>query len=446
MTFTPARARAVLATAALAAAFAGAPPAAAADPTFDISVKGQVYSETTDFGTGVDRSGSRTDIHFQRLRLSVTGMLDETYGFKFQTCGACGTTKQGSLGYAVTLQDVDANDRDIRIIDGYAIANYYDSLNFKIGLTKIPLTRANLDDCFSPLSQDRSMWAYSAYGTSPAKFSRDLGAVVWGNFLDDKLRYYAALFQGREGIVKSTHPFSGATVTSSPEPENSFEYVGRVHYAFLDAEPGSGYEGTYFGDLKVLTIGGGAAYEPNAVYKNVTSAGVVQNLDTVNYTAYAADLLFEYPTKAGVFTVNAQYLKTDFEDGYKTNLNPGDRLVNIAGLNGQKNGGFVKGAYILPLKIGKKGLLQPYFLTESWKFAYLLGVEDQKVAQYGGGINYYIRRQNVRLTFEYLKTDFDKATGFIGGRVDPVTFAPIDKLKSFGTFRLMVQVQVGTSL
>lgn len=446
MTITRARARAVLATAALAAAFAVAPPAIAADPTFDISVKGQVYSETTDYGTGVDRSGSRTDIHFQRLRLTITGMLDETYGFKFQTCGACGTTKQGSLGYAVTLQDVDWNDRDIRIIDGYAIANYTNSLNFKIGLTKIPLTRANLDDCFSPLSQDRSMFVYSAYGTSPAKFSRDLGAVVWGNFLDDRLRYYAALFQGREGIVKTTHPFSGATVTSSPEPENSFEYVGRVHYAFLDPEPGSGYEGTYFGDLKVLTIGGGAAYEPNAVYRNVTSAGVVQNLDTVDYTAYAADLMFEYPTKAGVFTVNAQYLKTDFDDAYKTNFNPGDRLVNITGLNGQKNGGFVKAAYILPLKVGKKGLLQPYVLGESWKFAHLLGIDDQKITQYGGGLNYYIQRENVRLTFEYLKTEFDKATGFVGARVDPVTFAPIDKLKSFGTFRLMVQIQVGTFL
>ena len=95
MTSTRTRARAVLVTAALAAAFAVASPAIAFDPTFDFEVKGQVYSETTNFGTGVDRTGSRTDIHFQRLRLVVTGMLDDTYGFKFQTCGACGTSKQG---------------------------------------------------------------------------------------------------------------------------------------------------------------------------------------------------------------------------------------------------------------------------------------------------------------------------------------------------------------
>ncbi len=330
-------------------------------------------------------------------------MLDETYGFKFQTCGACGTSKQGSLGYAVTLQDVDANDRDVRIIDGYAIANYSEKLNFKVGLTKLPLTRANLDD---------------------------------------KLRYFAGVFQGREGIVKSTHPFSGATVTSSPQPKGTFEYVGRVHYAFLDAEPGAGYQGSYLGDLKILTIGGGVAYQADAVYRNVRSAGVVQDNSTVNYTALAADVLFEYPTKVGTFTATAQYLKTDFDDGYKTNFNPGDRLVNLSGLNGQKNGGYVKAGYILPLKIGKQGLLQPYFLAESWKFAYLLGIEDQKITQVGGGLNYYIKRQNVRLTLEYLKTDFDKETGFIGARVDPITFAPIDKLKTFDTYRLMVQIGV----
>lgn len=410
-------------------------------PTFDFEVKGQVFSETTDFGTGLDRKGSRTDIHFQRLRLSITAMLDDTYGFKFQTCGNCGTSKNGALGYAVTAQDVDWNDRDVRIIDGYAIADYTDALKFKVGLTKIPLTRANLDDCFAPLSQDRSMFVYSPYGSSPAKFSRDLGAVMWGNFASDRLRYYAGVFQGREGVTKTNHPFSGAVVTSSIEPTNSFEYVGRVHYAFLDSEPGSGYQGSYLGELKVFTLGVGAAFEPDAVYRNVTSAGQVLNEDTVDYTGLAADMFFEYPTSAGTFTTNAQYLKVDFDDAYKTNFNSGDRLVNITGMNGQKDGWFAKAAYIPPMKIGR-GILQPYVLVESWEFAHLLGIDHQKIDQTGAGVNYYLKGQNVRLTFEYLKTEFDKPTGFVGGRVDPVTFAPVDRLSEYDTFRLMLQLAV----
>ena len=415
----------------------------AQERTIDLSLKGQIYSETTDFGTGLDRQGSRTDIHFQRLRLTVTGMLDDRWGFKFQTCGNCGTSKQGGLGYGITAQDTDWNDRDIRIIDGYAIANFSESLNFKVGLTKIPLTRANLDDCFAPLSLDRSMFVYSAYGSSPAKFSRDLGAVAWGGFHGDRLRYFAALMQGREGITRTTHPFSGATVTSSIEPKSAFEYVGRVHYAFLDAEPGAGYQGSYLGELKVFTVGGGVAHESDAVYRNVSPTGAVANQETAAYNAYAADLLFEYPTKAaGTFTVNAQYLKTDFDDAYKTNFNAGDRLANITGLNGQKEGGFAKGGWILPVRLGSQGLLQPYFLYEDWKFAHLLGIDGQKIKQYGGGMNYFVRKQNVRLTMEYLKTKFDKATGLIGGRVDPTTLAPMDKWTEYGTFRVMLQVVI----
>jgi hypothetical protein len=361
---------------------------------------------------------------------------------RFQTCGNCGTSKQGGLGYGVTAQDTDWNDRDVRIIDGYGIANFSDAINFKIGLTKIPLTRANLDDCFGPLSLDRSMFVYSAYGSSPAKFSRDLGIVAWGGFRDDKLRYFAAVMQGREGMTRTTHPFSGATVTSSIEPKSSFEYVGRVHYAFLDAEPGSGYMGSHLGESKIFTVGGGFAYEPSAVYKNVSAAGAVLNDETVDYSAIAADVMFEYPGKAGTITANAQYLKTDFEDAYKTNFNAGDRLANITGLNGQKNGYFLKAAYLFPGKLGKQTLVQPYVNYEDWSFAHLLGIDEQKISQYGGGVNLYIRQQDVRLTAEYLKTTFDKATPLIGGRVNPTTFAPIDRWTQYGTFRLMLQLVI----
>lgn len=195
-------------------------------------------------------------------------------------------------------------------------------------------------------------------------------------------------------------------MTSSIEPSSAFEYVGRMHYSFLDAEPGSGYMGSYLGALKVFTIGGGVAYEANAVYQNVLPTGAVVN------------------------------------DAYKTNFIGGDRLANITGLNCQKEGWFAKAAWIPPVKLGSQGLLQPYGIYESWEFAHLLGINDQKITQYGGGLNYYVRQQNVRLSAEYLKTEFDTPTGLIGGGVDPTTFAPIDKGTEYGTFRLMLQIVI----
>lgn len=422
-----------------------------------VDLKGQVYVENTDYGSGSTNDTSRTDIHFQRNRLTITGMLDEVYGIKFQTCGATGTTKS-AVGYNLSAQDVDWNDRDIRIIDAYGIANYDKAFNLKIGLTKIPLTRANLDDCFAPLTQDRSMFVYSAYGTSPAKFSRDLGGVAWGGFFDDKLKYFVGVFQGREGSSTVQIPvgaLKGVNATSSNAPKTNLEYVGRLHYSFLDTEPGSGYLGSYLGEKKILTIGGGMAYQPDAAYKNVTNtliravptdstSAVLQAVsrpsdgETVDYTAYAADVMFEYPLDdLGVITATAQYLKVDFDDAYKTNFGSGDRLAVVGGLNGQKEGYYVKGAYILPITIGSEGKLQPYMLYEDWKFAHLLGIDDQKVEQIGGGINYYIKGQNVRLTFEYLRTNFDKDTPLVNG---PTTVAGAAiNVDGYDTFRGMIQ-------
>src|SRR3990172_5313 len=163
-----------------------------------MDVKLQVFAENTDFGSGVRGADSRTDLHFQRSRLTLTGMINDTWGVKFQTCGNCGSSKT-PLGYIYSLTANDWNDRDIRIIDAYVIGNFDKRFNMKLGLTKNPLTRANLDDCFAPLTMDRSMFVYSSYGGSPTKFSRDIGVVFWGTFLEDKLKYWLGAFEGREG-------------------------------------------------------------------------------------------------------------------------------------------------------------------------------------------------------------------------------------------------------
>ena len=65
---------------------------------------------------------------------------------------------------AATGWDLAAHDL---VTTGKRIVNIKRLLNMKLGLTKIPLTRANLDDCFAPLSLDRSMFVYTPDGGSP---------------------------------------------------------------------------------------------------------------------------------------------------------------------------------------------------------------------------------------------------------------------------------------
>ena len=177
-----------------------------------LDLKTQVYIENTDFGSGPNGKSDRTDMHFQRNRLSLTGMLDEVWGMKFQTCGNPSTTKTPA-GYTFS-QVNDSNDRDIRIIDAYVIGNFSEAVNMKLGLTKIPLSRANLDDCFAPLSLDRSMFVYMPFGGSAIKFTRDTGLVLWGSFVGEKMKYWVGVLEGREGVFKWTVP--GQTVLPLP--------------------------------------------------------------------------------------------------------------------------------------------------------------------------------------------------------------------------------------
>ncbi|MDQ8154709.1 MAG: selenite/tellurite reduction operon porin ExtI [Gemmatimonadota bacterium] len=405
-----------------------------------IQLRGQMIAESSDFGTGNDRLGSRTDLRLHRFRITFTGMFDSTYGFMMNTHSAISGTKSGIIGHSVSSADTDFNDSGVRLLDAYFIANYNKAVNFKFGLTKIPMTRMNLDGCFDPLGVDRSMWAFTGYGSSPIKASRDMGVNMWGKLFGGRSVYQLAAFQGREGFARTTHPFSGASVTSSQTPGNTLLYVGRLHYSLLETEAdGSGYQGSYLGDRKVLTFGVGMGHESDAVYKNVTSAGAVSNEETVDYNAMTADMFFEYPTSAGTVTLTSAYTKVDFDDVYKTNLNPGDLLTNYGGVNGQKDGFYVKGAFLLPQNVGKEGKLQPYGYYEKFDVAALAGVKEQTVTQKALGVVWYLRGQNVRFTAEYLKNEFAKPTGLVGGRVN-ASFQPIDLVTDNTSMRAMFQV------
>ncbi|BCL61388.1 hypothetical protein DGMP_20810 [Desulfomarina profundi] len=50
---------------------------------FDVKLQG--IADFTDFGSGVDGTESRSDFYLRRARLVFTGMINDTWGAKFQT-------------------------------------------------------------------------------------------------------------------------------------------------------------------------------------------------------------------------------------------------------------------------------------------------------------------------------------------------------------------------
>jgi len=391
-----------------------------------LDVKFQGILDYTDFGSGSDGKDDRYDLYLRRARIVFTSMINDTWGAKFQTCGGTSATRNfGGVGYELAKSNSKTNSQ-IRLTDGYLIGLFDDSFNIKVGLTKIPFTRGNLDECFNPLSTERSAFVYSPYGTDATKNSRDMGFVASGNFVQDHFKYFAAVMEGREGSVDWDNPFNDTSFTTTPEPSSNLEYVGRLHYSFLDPEGGPtamGYKGSYLGKKgKVLTVAVAGAYEKDAAYKNTAPAGamgtpgftkgIVLNQESVDYTSWTTDVFFEYPFEnKGVLTATALYLNADFEDAYKTARAVADLNTIVGGGGGQRDGYYVKAGYILPMTLGAKGKLQPFVRYEDWNLAYMMGVTDQNVKQEGIGFNYYVLgNDKLRFSMEYLHNDFDRPT------------------------------------
>jgi hypothetical protein len=177
-------------------------------------------------------------------------------------------------------------------------------------------------------------------------------------------------------------------------PANNFRYTGRLHVSLLEPEKAFGYFGTYLGTKKVLTIGASFDFQPGAVYSHGETG-------TENYMAYTADAFFEYPVAFGTLTASAAYLASDFGGA-------GTRgIADAAGLDGEKNGGYVKAGYLF-------GKWQPFVRYERWSFGELKGIVDQTINWTAVGVNYYVKGQDLRITLEVARNDFDKTDAATG--------------------------------
>ncbi len=328
--------------------------------------QGQLYGVWRDTGSGPDATSATTDLYFRRNRVSFWGHGSDIYGFLVQ------------IEYTGerNIQPLEVSDQaqsDFSVLDAYFMADYSNSFRIYAGKQKIQLTRENLEDCFEPLSLDRSLFIYT-----PLKHSRDTGVVLWGNIPEIQSQYRLEVSKGRDDIVNA--------------PKSSFMYTGRFHVSLLEPEYAYGYKGTYLGEQKILTIGGGAQYEAGAVYSDVAA-----KTGQKNYSAWTADIFFNYPLGGGAVTASAAYLKTSFDDAYKGS----DPDPLAIGIEGEKKGWYAKAGYLIP---GKK--VQPFVRYEEWRFASLFNVFDQKIKWSAAGVNYYVDGQSLRITVEYARTDF----------------------------------------
>ncbi len=339
-----------------------------------IDYKGQFRMTVRDLGSGADNEDTTTNFGFRRNRVALRGAWGEKFSLYFQTEFA-EDSNLGALGLSSSNSGTN-----VQLLDAVMRFDLNPAFKINVGKFKYNLSRENLEACEEPLTLDRSLFIRAPYvGT------RDNGIAIWGNLFKDRFQYRADAMEGR--------PAASGEAT----PASNFRYSARGHITLLDPENGYGYKGTYLGEKKVFTIGGAYQMEKKATYTDTVTL-----IRPKDYKAWTVDGFFEYPMKsAGTVTLSGAYEKIDLDGAYQgANPDPGS-----LGINGEKNGWYGKAGYLV-----KNSNLQFFGRYEKWRFASLNDTIDEIVDWYGGGINYYVWGQSLKLSGEFSHTKFDKGS------------------------------------
>ena len=339
-----------------------------------VDYKAQFRMTLRDLGSGLDNGDATTSFAFRRNRIALRGAWGDKFSVYIQSEFA-GDSNVGAIG--VTTSNSGA---DFQILDAVLRFDLHDSFKINVGKFKYNLSRENLEACEDPLTLDRSLFIRAPYvGT------RDSGIAVWGNLFADRFQYRADAMDGRP------------TASGESTPASNFRYSFRGHLTLLDPESGYGYKGTYLGEKKVFTIGGAYQIEPKATYTDTIS-----RIRAKDYKAWTVDGFFEYPVNnMGTVTLSGAYEKVDLDGAYQ-GANPDSGSL---GLNGEKNGWYGKAGYLV-----KDSSLQLFGRYEKWRFASLNQTIDEIVDWYGGGLNYYVWGQSLKVSAEFSHTKFDKGS------------------------------------
>lgn len=327
-----------------------------------VSYSLQMWAQNRGYTSPTD-SGSTTDFFMRRNRLTFSGQVNDYVGF-YSQLEAGNDGKGGNV------------DKSVYYRDSYITLDYTDSVRFIVGRFKNTFSRENLEGCLEPLTMDRAEWlAYTPWGGT-----RDTGVAVWGNLAEGMFQYRLMTSNGREG---------------DNLPRKNPRITARIHLSLLEPETEYGYLGTYLGTKKVLTIGIASDTQKEVAYGDFLSRSLPQD-----YNATTVDFFYEQAFSSGTYTLSGATMSYKTGDAINA-LSPDPLLPQ----NSELDGGYLKGGYMLPEKIGI-GRLQIFARIEKSVYHLTSGYSDRKWNSVGA--NYYIDGQKLKVTGEFATIKFDK--------------------------------------
>jgi hypothetical protein len=228
--------------------------------------------------------------------------------------------------------------------------------------------------------------------TSTEQAARQLSVFITGNLNS---------FGYRIAIAK---PFITANIPEHPEIDkvynyhnSHFSYKGYFEYQFWDKESNTMpfKSATYIGSKKILNIGWGFDYHPQATLSFNTDSSTTK-YDKVHL---AADIFIEYPlSKHSAITLYAAEFLCDYGPGYTQSFGVQDLYgQSISELQyGTGKATSIQAAYLFPSN----------HLANRVQFYYELTLRDfdgaiKEVYHHNAGLNYFIVGHKIKCTLQY---------------------------------------------
>jgi hypothetical protein len=313
---------------------AAGPAAAAPEVSLGAGLRSSFASTSVD---GADQDVNDFDLN--SARLYVNGSVNELIKFTLNT---------------------EYNGEEVVVIDAIGRFEFAPTFNIWAGRFLPPSDRANLHGPYYG-----NAWGFAVDGSQDGfpffEAGRDNGVAYWGDF--DRVKVSAGIFD-----VPSTSAASG-------EGED-LVYAARLHLSLWDIEKGYYLNGTYYGDMDILSFGVAA-----------------QNVDSDTSVTFDA-LMEKKVAGGGAITVEGELASYEGKAGGYGIPDPFE----------SSDGFFVLGAYLFPQQvgIGRFQLLGKYAAN-----TYETAGADIDRDTVEANVNYIIKAFNARLSLFYIDTSFD---------------------------------------
>jgi hypothetical protein len=318
-----------------------------------VNVKfGMQIQSWADFQQDTLSNGYIDNLYIRRVRLLMAGQVAPDVTFFFVTDNPNLGKTPKALGTGLIVQDA---------MMSWKISNAF---RLEGGLLIVPLSHEGLQSTVAYFSLDISPTATVFSAPTQASGLRDTGFQARGYLLDrGQLEYRVMASQGIR---------SAAVANVDGGSRNSFRTTVFLNYNFLETEDGYVLKGTNLGTRKVLSLSGGWDSQKS-------------------YNAYDGNLFWTLPVAKGdEFGGNAQWTHYDGQAWIPTIPQQNDYVVQVAYLLG-----------------GAK--TQPFAKYEAQKFSAASPV-SKDLKRWGAGLNYYVSKQNLKLTAQYLRVVPDAST------------------------------------